>query len=78
MRGKLGVKGALAILAALLVAAAFAAPASAEFGFESFDVADCSLGLFPTAKAAADAISALGTPDAVGPHALTDRRRRHG
>jgi hypothetical protein len=44
-------------------------------GVEAFDAADRSLGIFPDQKSAA---SAFGTPDAAGPHALADGRRRHG
>jgi hypothetical protein len=39
MRGKLGLKGALALATALLTASIIAAPASAEFGITGFDVA---------------------------------------
>jgi len=38
MRGKLGLKGALAVVVAMLAVSIGAAPASAEFGMESFDV----------------------------------------
>jgi hypothetical protein len=35
-----------------------------KLGVEAYDSNDRSLGLFPNQKAAADAISALGVPDA--------------